>query len=120
GFTLMEAMMACVILVIAVAALCQAVVGGQAATYEALHGVRATLLADALLEEVLAQRYDDPLAPDNEATRATFDDLDDYDGLTEPLGELADATGAAYPPAYQRFARSVSVAAATAAVPGGT
>ncbi len=119
GFTLLEAMMASVILVIAVAAFCQAVATGQAVTAEAIHGVRASLLADALLEEVLAQPYHDPQPPDNESARDAFDDLDDYHGFTQAAGAVSDATGAAYPPPYQLFSRSVSVTAMSADAPGG-
>lgn len=46
---------------------------------------QAAALADSILEEILLKEYQDPDGLPNvvEAGRNTYDDVDDYDGLTE-------------------------------------
>ncbi|XAM00382.1 prepilin-type N-terminal cleavage/methylation domain-containing protein [Phycisphaeraceae bacterium D3-23] len=115
GFTLLEVLIASSILAFATLGLVQAVTAGQAQTFDALRRARATALADALLEEVLAKPYADPegattLGPDSgESDRDEFDNLDDYHGFAEAVGALADHAGTVYPTAYQRYERSVTV-----------
>ena len=60
GFTLPEGMLAIAVLVFIVAALTQAVVSGQMHAYDGIHQVRATSLAEAMMDEVLSKPYDDP------------------------------------------------------------
>jgi hypothetical protein len=113
GLTLVEAMLAVSVLALAVAAIGQAVVAGQMQTLAALEENAAVELGEALLDEVLRLPYDDPNGSDSESTRATFDDVDDFDGFGEAAGSLQDAAGTTYPAAYQKFARSVEVDAAS-------
>ena len=114
GFSLMEAMFAVVVLSFSVAALTQAVVSGQSHTYEAMHASRAISLAEAMIDEVLSKPYVDPdgdvtVGPDaGESSRDLFDCADDYDGLTEAAGAVADQSGVVYPELYQKFGRSVT------------
>lgn len=123
GFTLLEVMIASGILSFATLGLVQAVSSGQSQTLDALRRARGTALADAMLEEVLARPYADPqgdtgFGPDTgEAARAAYDNLDDYHGYTEAAGSIADAAAGAYPTAYQRYSRSVTVVAETIDLP---
>lgn len=123
GFSLIEATMASAILLFAVVALTQSLVAGQGQTYKALHSARAVSLADALLEEVLSQPWNDPdgestPGPDaDESDRADFDNLDDYHGYTEAAGALADAAGVTYGALHQGFDRAVAVVPASTSDP---
>ena len=112
ALTLVECLMASVVLVIAVGALTQAVVAGQMQTADALHRARALGLAEALMDEVLRLPYTDPDGTDGEAVRANFDDLDDFDAFSEAVGALNDAGGTAYDAVLQTFTRAVIVAPA--------
>jgi len=100
----------------------QAVAAGQARTIDALRRARADALAEVMLEEILSKPYADPdevgaIGPeDDETDRADFDNVDDYNGYIESPGALADHAGLAYPTAYQRFERTVSVVAITNSV----
>lgn len=121
GFTLVEALFASVVLALAVGGVSQAMVAGQAATYNALHESRALALAQALMEEIVSRPTLDPegdtlLGPDGgEASRAQFDAVDDFAGYGEAAGALADFEGRVYPAAYQGFERSVRVSPGSAA-----
>ncbi|MFI4859902.1 MAG: prepilin-type N-terminal cleavage/methylation domain-containing protein [Phycisphaerales bacterium JB063] len=122
GFTLLEVLVASSILAFATLGLVQAVSAGQSQTYDALRRARATALADALLEEVLAKPYADPesetaLGPDSgESGRDDFDNLDDYHGFAETAGTLADHSGALYAERFQRFERSVTISPETVSI----
>lgn len=101
--------MASAILALAVVALTQAVAAAQMQTVDALHRTRATELADALMEEVLRLPYADPDGSGGELTRATFDDMQDFNGFTEAAGTISDSGGTAYDSPLQGFSRSVTV-----------
>jgi prepilin-type N-terminal cleavage/methylation domain-containing protein len=124
GFTLAEVLIAASILALAAAALAQALSAGHQTVHDALHQARAQALGEALLDEVISLPYDDPqgaaaIGPDaGEASRAAFDNIDDFHGYSEAAGSLADAQAAAYPAVYQDFARSVTVSASTQTVAG--
>ena len=119
GFTLPEVMLASTILLFVVSALTQAVVSGQMHVYEAIREVRATTLAEAMLDEVLAKPYLDPegggaVGPEaGEDDRGDFDNVDDFDGFVEAAGDVADFSGAVYPQSYANYSRQVAVAATT-------
>jgi len=44
---------------------------------------QAVAIAESYLEEILLQSYDDPDGVDGEAKRSLFDDVDDYDSLSD-------------------------------------
>jgi len=94
GLTLLECTLALVIVPLAVAAVAVAIVTGQSQAAEAMRQTRAAMLAEALMEQVLAQPYSDV---------QTF-----CDGFAESAGSVTDATGTLYPDAMQSFDRSVS------------
>lgn len=125
ALTLIECLIALVILPLAVTAVAYAVTAGQAQSLESLRSARAAALADALMEEILSKSYSEPgggnppLGKDTgETTRPTFDDMDDYLDYSEPAGTLRDATNTLYPSAYQRFSRTATCAGGTATLSG--
>lgn len=101
GFTLLEALLAAVVLAFAAVAI--TVPFASAARNEQIDGRRtlAVSLAQELMEEILSRPFedDDPsyarnAGPDpGEGTRSLFDNIDDYDGHTEPPGAVADMGG---------------------------
>jgi MSHA pilin protein MshD len=110
AFTLPEVLAASAVLAFAVTALTQAIVAGHMQSHAALRSARATALARAMLAEIHAKPYDDPDGEAGETGRAQFDDIDDYQGYSETSDQrLKDAAGQAYPEAYQRFRRDVTV-----------
>ena len=118
GFTLAEVLLASAILAVMVTAVTQAIVAGQAQSYNALHEQRALALGDAMMEEVLSHPITDPsrdarFGPDtaeDAANRSAFDAVDDFADYDEAAGELRDAAGQLYPALYQCFERTVEVA----------
>jgi len=94
GLTLLECTLALIIVPMAVAAVAVAIVTGQSQAAEAMRQTRAAMLAEALMEQVLVQPYDDV---------QTF-----CDGFTESPGSVTDAAGTLCPDAMQSFQRSVS------------
>ena len=122
GFTLAEVLIAAAILSFVTLGIVQAVSAGQSRTLDSLKRARADALAEVLLEEILSKPYADPdetgaIGPEgDEASRAAFDNVDDYHGYMESAGALADHAGSAYPTPYQVFNRSVSVVAVTNSV----
>ncbi len=123
ALTLAECLLAITILPFAVAAVAMAIVAGQSQAVEAMRQTRAAVLAEALMEEVLALPYDDPggasaLGPEaGETARSLFDNADDFHGYADSAGGVADATGTLYPEPMQRFSRSVACALTAVNVP---
>lgn len=101
GFTLVEAVLTMVILSIAALAMSQALGFAFVHSSDGLWQARTVALAEAYLEEAAARRYDEAapaggvppcsaatvscstIGPDAGETRGTFDDVDDYHGLSE-------------------------------------
>ena len=103
GVSLVESMLAMVILSVALVGVLQAVYAGQAQTGESLHAMRAMHLAGSLMERVLSGSYDQALA---------------YDGFTQEPGQIADASDQLLAHEYQVFSRQVQCAAHNLAVTG--
>ena len=119
GFSLLETLIAATVLAFAVVAVSQAIVSGQMSTYAALHELRATSLAEAMLEEVLSKSYSDPDGSSSgEDDRSDWDNLTDFNGFAEDAGDVLDVAGAAYPSMFSEFARGVVVADSTMTIPG--
>jgi len=116
GLSLVETLIASVVLVVVVMAVSQALLAGQMQMYDAAHRARAIELAEALMDEIIRLPFTDPNT-DNEVTRATFDDLADFHNYSE-TGVITDAHGVAYPAAYQVFDRAVTVVAGSQTVSG--
>ena len=114
GFTLVECTIALVVLALAVMATAQALLAGQAQTYRGLYELRAQALAEALMEEILAQPCvpqggGNRLGPEAGEVRLTFNSVDDFHGFTETSNRLKDAGGTLYGSDYQKFNRTVTV-----------
>lgn len=101
GFTLVEALLASVVLATTIMALTAPF--STAARNDQINARRtlAVSLAQELMEEILAQRFTeaDPglernLGPDiGETARYLFDNIDDYDGYSDAVGSIADIEG---------------------------
>jgi prepilin-type N-terminal cleavage/methylation domain-containing protein len=108
GFTLVEAMMAVMVLGIAAASLLLPFIKGAALQSEGINRTLAASLASDLMEQILRLPFHDPdgglsLGPESgENTPSEFDNIDDYDGYTEPQGQVKDAAGAVCAPAARR------------------
>ena len=98
AFTLVEALLAAVILAMTVSAIVMPFVAGAQNDLVSARGALAITLAQDLMEEILARPFSDPddgdhanLGPDNGETpgdKQTFDNIDDYDNYAEPAGHI--------------------------------
>ncbi len=124
GFTLVEALVAAVILLIGVMAISVAVSSGQMQMYHAVHAQRGAQLAGELMARVLALPYFDPdgaSAPGPEVGETSvldFDNADDFHGYSQAPGQVRDVAGNLYPASFQVFSRSVTVEYGSESVPG--
>lgn len=117
GLTVIECLIAVTILAGTVLATSYTVVAAHQQNQSADRAMHAARLARDMLEEIISKACSDPdgggvFGPEaGETTRAQYDDVDDYDGLSEPAGALKDAEGAACTGDDQDFSRSVTVVA---------
>lgn len=114
GYTLMECLMASVVLAVAVAAVAQSLTAGQMETQTAQERIRRMAMGSALMEEILAYPGPSPTG----SNRSVFTTPADYHNYSETAGNLRDAAGDLYPIEYQKFSRKVSVVAGTLTVSG--
>lgn len=94
AFSLLEAMIACVVLGISVLALCSAIAAGQRTSIDGQKRVLAAMAANDLLSELSAEPYAD---------------LDKHNGRAENVGELATLDAAEYPVTYWLIGRRLLV-----------
>ena len=136
GFTLIELIVAMVALAIVLAALATLVYPTMKRNPEALIQIRAVELGQAYLDEILTKRYDEisqqggvrPCSAANpglpncsavlgpeEGSRASYDDVDDYNGLNEspPRDALDNARST-----YGNYRVQVAVSYAGTDLPG--
>lgn len=73
---------------------------------------QAAALADSILEEILQKEYADPDATGGETTRATMDDVSDYNGKTKTLFSDWPATLGGYDVAISVSAMTLGSVAA--------
>lgn len=124
GFSLVEALLASMILAFSAVAVSHALLSGHQLTEAALHHSHAMDLAGAMVEEVLRLPYDDPdgssnMGPESgESNRTLYDNVDDYHGFSQSAGAVADFAGDLYEPAYQDFNREVTVTTSSQNVVG--
>jgi len=115
GFTLVEAMMAVVVLGIAAASVLLPFVSGAAVRAEGINRTLAARLASDLMEQILRLPFHDPQdtnytpGPDaGETGPANFDNIDDFHDYNELQGQVKDAAGAVFTdPMYINFSRNV-------------
>jgi MSHA pilin protein MshD len=116
GFTLIELIISLAVISIAGVALMSTMAYLASNNSRALAESQAGAIANAYLAEVLARPVLDPALPDAEASRASFDDIDDYNGLYDSTAR--DQSGAAMGAAGQYSVRiNVSNSAALPTVP---
>ncbi|MHC4084032.1 MAG: type IV pilus modification PilV family protein [Planctomycetota bacterium] len=117
GFTLAEAMIATVVLGIAAAGVLLPFTSGATVRAEGTRMTLAARLAGDLMEEIVSRPFHDPdgtlydYNPGPEAgenTFSDFDNVDDFDGYTEPQGQVKDASGIVFTDLnYAGFSRDV-------------
>lgn len=91
GFTLIELIITVVLLGVTIPVITTAIMEGVRRNADITMTTNATLLAQSLLEEIRSLRFDEVttppwsnlLGPDGGESRVTFDDIDDYNGLSE-------------------------------------
>jgi Tfp pilus assembly protein PilV len=115
GFTLAEALLAAVILLVAISAITLPFAAGARAEQADARMCLAVSLAQEMMEEILSKPFNDPQgasAPgpeSGETRRSRFDNVDDYHGYAEAAGQIADANGVVIDtPASQDLSRWVS------------
>lgn len=107
AFTLIEALLAAVVLAVAVSALVVPFAAGVRMQQVETRRSLAASVAEQMMEEILHRAFEEPDDADNEPEdeadfgpesdereRRDFDAIDDYDGYTEAPGTLTDAGGA--------------------------
>tara|TARA_B100000959_G_scaffold282096_1_gene347743 strand:- start:1396 stop:1845 length:450 start_codon:yes stop_codon:yes gene_type:complete len=94
GLALLEVMIAVAILTVAVVAITSAIVGGQQQSLES----RTTIVASIAAESLLATLSQEP-----------WESIDSWDGYSEEVGEIVDATGLPIGGDWDVLGRSVSV-----------
>jgi len=106
GFTLIELVVGITLIAIVATLLISLVYPAWRQSAEPLVQQRAASLAEALMEEILSKRYDEltpdggvpacptcstTLGPDGGETRATYDDVDDYNSYCNSSVSIRDA-----------------------------
>lgn len=94
AFTLIEALIAAVILAMAISATSMALNSGRQFSLEARDQVHASLAAEAIMAEILADSYAN---------------IPSYNGIDEAPGMMQTSLGDAYPQAAYRIGRRVTV-----------
>lgn len=116
GFTLVEALLAAVVLAMAVTAILVPFnAGAESERHEAIL-TGSVFLAGEMMEEILTKPFADPQGESSpgpepgENSRALFDNTDDYHGYSEAQGEITSAAGGLPgDDAFIYLSRSVSV-----------
>jgi len=80
GFTLIELVIFIVIVSVGITGILLVMNTVVASSADPMVRKQALALADSILEEILQKEYADPDGTSGETTRATFDDVDDYNG----------------------------------------
>lgn len=110
GFSIVEAVIATIVVAIMLVAALSAVGASRYVQHEVYLADSGRLLAEQLLAEVLQNDYQDPNEPlvfgreatESAATRADFDDVDDYHGWSSSPPEAPDGTPLAASKNWQR------------------
>lgn len=99
GLSLVEAVIAMLILGLAISAALRAVTGARKTDTRLEDFARGKLLGEDLMAEILQKEYRDPVAPvpafgpeSGETSRAQYNDVDDYNGLVESPPRNTDGT----------------------------
>ncbi len=119
GTTLIEAVTAILVLGIAIPPLVMLFQSVAAESVNEIFQTTALTHADALMEETASKAFEDPDSSSGsfgteEASRATYDDVDDFDGMSNSPPQRIDGTAL---DDLNGFTRSVTVDNVTAADP---
>lgn len=93
GVTLIELVVSIVIIGVALAGILLLLNRSIATSADPMIQQQAIAIGDAYLEEILGKAYADPDGGGTEASRGLYDDVDDYDGLSDSGAH--DQTGTA-------------------------
>lgn len=85
GFTLIEVIIFIVVVGAGLAGILAVSTTSVKSSADPMVRKQAMALADSILEEILQKEYVDPDGVSGETTRATMDDVDDYNGKTKAL-----------------------------------
>jgi MSHA pilin protein MshD len=117
GATLIELIISIVVIAIAASAVLGLLSSTVGRSADAMVLSQAVAIAEAYLEEISLKSFADPDGVDGEASRPSFDDVDDYDGLVD--NGARDQFGTALAPLAQyTVAVTVAPSVALAGVPG--
>ena len=83
GLTLVELLVSIVIVGIAASTILGVFSTTAGSSADPMIRHQAAAIAEAYLEEIRLRSFSDPDGSDGEASRADFDDVDDYNGLTD-------------------------------------
>ena len=83
GVTLIELIVSILIVAIAASAVLGVLSMTTGGSADPMFRHQAAAIAEAYLEEILLKSFADPDGIDGEVLRASFDDVDDYDGLAD-------------------------------------
>lgn len=83
GVTLVELVIAIVVISVSITAVMGLLGSISISSAAPMLRTQSTSIAAAYLDEVLAKPFQDPDGIDNEVTRTTFDDVDDYNTYTD-------------------------------------
>lgn len=131
GFTLIEVIIFIVVVGAGLAGILSVINTVVKSSADPLVAKQTVAIAESMLEEILLKEYCDPdtatlsptappvcpasrIAADKEASRALYDDVDDYNGYTT-TGGIVDLTGAAVAGLTKYNITNVTVAVTTAA-----
>ncbi len=85
GFTLIEVIIFIVVVGAGLAGILAVSTTSVKSSADPMVRKQSMALADSILEEILQKEYVDPDGVSGETTRATMDDVDDYNGKTKAL-----------------------------------
>ncbi len=111
GLTILECLLATVVLVIAVSSLVLVLAAGRTRFTYSENSLHAVRVGEQLIEEIAPRPYFGA-----GSSRSSWC-LSDYDGYTDGPGLLVDAWGASAAPGITGFRRSVTVVAGSVTVP---
>ena len=126
GFSLVELIFFIVAVSVALAGVLKVMDTSGKSSADPMVRKQAMVLAESILEEVLQKEFADPGAGGSQTTRATFDDVGDYNGKTEtiftdwPAGLSAYQVAIAVTDTTIGSGTTVAVKQVTVTVTGGT
>jgi MSHA pilin protein MshD len=83
GVTLIELVVSIVVVALAASAVLGVLSSSAGRSADAMVLSQAVAIGEAYLEEIALKSFADPDGTDGEASRAAFDDVDDYNGLVD-------------------------------------